>query len=79
MFFGPRITTVFASRWKALGWAVGVMFSAYCAIPAAGGDADGKNDGAVAAVVAAVAGHQAAAESSGPPSPWGNDSSTPAK
>ena len=26
--------TVFASRWKALWWAVGVMLTAYCSIPA---------------------------------------------
>ena len=28
------IRTVFASRWKALWWAVGVMLTAYCSIPA---------------------------------------------
>ena len=33
--FGPRITTVFASRWKALWWAGGIMLTAYCTIPAA--------------------------------------------
>jgi hypothetical protein len=27
--FGPRLTTVFASRWKALFWATGVMITAY--------------------------------------------------
>lgn len=27
--FGPRLTTVFASRWKALFWAAGVMVTAY--------------------------------------------------
>ncbi|KPL69392.1 hypothetical protein SZ64_15515 [Erythrobacter sp. SG61-1L] len=32
--FGPRITTVFASRWKALWWAAGIMLTAYCSIPA---------------------------------------------
>ncbi len=31
---GPRITTVFASRWKALWWAAAVMLTAYCSIPA---------------------------------------------
>lgn len=33
--FGPRITTVFASRWKALWWSAGVLLTAYCSIPAA--------------------------------------------
>lgn len=31
--FGPRLTTVFASRWKALWWASGVLLTAYCSIP----------------------------------------------
>ena len=33
--FGPRITTVFASRWKALWWGAGIMMTAYCSIPSA--------------------------------------------
>jgi len=33
--FGPRITTVFASRWKALWWSAGVLMTAYCSIPSA--------------------------------------------
>lgn len=40
---GPRLNTVFASRWKAMFWAAGVMMTAYCSIPSAdetdGGDA----------------------------------------
>ncbi|MCB5426556.1 hypothetical protein H0274_14940 [Altererythrobacter sp. CC-YST694] len=32
--FGPRLTTVFASRWKALWWAGVVLVTAYCSIPA---------------------------------------------
>jgi hypothetical protein len=32
---GPRLTTVFASRWKALAWAGGVLLTAYCSVPAA--------------------------------------------
>lgn len=36
MFFpGPRLNTVFASRWKALLWAAGVLLTAYCTVPAA--------------------------------------------
>jgi len=31
--FGPRITTVFRSRWNALFWAGGVLLTAYCSIP----------------------------------------------
>ncbi len=32
--FGPRLTTVFASRWKALWWCAGVLLTAYCTVPA---------------------------------------------
>jgi hypothetical protein len=30
---GPRITTVFRSRWNALLWSAGVLATAYCSIP----------------------------------------------
>ena len=33
--FGPRITTVFASRWKALWWSAGILATAYCSVPSA--------------------------------------------
>lgn len=29
------MTTVFASRWKALAWSAGVLLTAYCTVPAA--------------------------------------------
>lgn len=31
--FGPRITTVFASRWRALWFSASVLLTAYCSIP----------------------------------------------
>ena len=31
--FGPRLGSVFASRWKALWWAAGVLATAYCTVP----------------------------------------------
>ena len=31
--FGPRLNTVFASRWKALWWSAGILMTAYCSIP----------------------------------------------
>ena len=31
--FGPRLNTVFASRWKALLWAASIMLTAYCTVP----------------------------------------------
>ena len=33
--FGPGISTVFASRWKALWWSAGVLMTAYCSVPSA--------------------------------------------
>ena len=34
LLFGPKLNTVFASRWKALAWAASIMLSAYCSVPA---------------------------------------------
>ena len=35
MLFGPRLKTVFASRWNALFWSLGVLLTAWCTVPAA--------------------------------------------
>lgn len=32
---GPRLNTIFASRWKALWWSAGVLLTAYCSVPKA--------------------------------------------
>lgn len=37
--FGPRLNTVFASRWNALLWAAGILLTAYCSVPKADQDA----------------------------------------
>jgi hypothetical protein len=58
--FGPRITTVFASRWKALWWSAGILMTAYCTVPSAE-RAQHDEDKAAAAVAA----HK---------SPWAKDS-----
>lgn len=31
--FGPRLTTVFASRWRAIWFAASMMLFAYCSVP----------------------------------------------
>lgn len=31
--FGPRLNTVFASRWKAVWWSAVVLTTAYCSVP----------------------------------------------
>lgn len=33
--FGPKLTTLFQSRWKALLWSLGILATAYCTVPAA--------------------------------------------
>ncbi len=33
--FTPRVTQVFASRWKALWWSAGILTTAYCTVPSA--------------------------------------------
>ncbi|MCC6940743.1 MAG: hypothetical protein IT551_03920 [Novosphingobium sp.] len=32
---GPRLTTVFASRWKALFWAISILLFAWRVVPSA--------------------------------------------
>lgn len=57
---GPRMNTVFRSRWKALWWSAGVLLTAYCSVPAANkdksSDANKAQDAAAAAVVNAIKG-----------------------
>jgi hypothetical protein len=48
--FGPRLTSVFKSRWHALLWAGFVMLTAYCTVPAK--DEQGSAE-EVAALIAA--------------------------
>lgn len=38
--FGPKLNTVFASRWKALWWAAGILLTAYCTVPQKGQNND---------------------------------------
>ena len=33
--FGPKLTTVFASRWKAVWWGASMLLLAYCSVPSA--------------------------------------------
>jgi len=56
--FGPRINTVFRSRWNALFWSLGVLLTAYCSVPDAD---DGTPPGQKAAqqIVGKVIGRKA--------------------
>ena len=33
--FGTKMRHVFASRWKAVSWSLGILMTAYCTVPAA--------------------------------------------
>lgn len=57
---GPKITQVFLSRWKAIGWSLGVLLTAYCTAPVA----DAARQHEAGKVAAAQAAHK---------SPWAKD------
>ncbi len=58
--FGPKMSQVFASRWKALTWSLGILATAYCTLPAA----DVAREHETKQVVQATAAHK---------SPWAKD------
>lgn len=66
--FGPRLSTIFASRWKALWWAAGVLFLAWQLTPAPDADDDAA---AAASRASAHGGHKA--------NPWAKDSAQTAQ
>ena len=45
--FGTKINQVFASRWKAVTWSLGILLTAYCTVPSADQTRQ-KEDAAVA-------------------------------
>ncbi|MDP9055846.1 MAG: hypothetical protein M3N34_00735 [Pseudomonadota bacterium] len=78
MFFGPKITTVFASRWKALAWSASVLMTAYCSVPSK--DADGAKSPSVdpaVSVVQGLIGTGAPVQADSHVSPWAIVSPTP--
>lgn len=49
--FGPKLTTVFASRWKAVWWSATILATAYCTVPVADKlqqESEAKSDAAAA-------------------------------
>ena len=63
MFMGPKLTTVFASRWNALIWSAGILATAYCSIPSAE-ETESANKAAAAEAATKQAQHR---------SPWAKD------
>ena len=79
--FGPKLNTVFRSRWNALLWAAFVMLTAYCSVPApeAGSAANSAADPAeaekIAKLVATATGQELPAKQSDQHgNPWAKDS-----
>ena len=70
---GPKITTVFRSRWNALFWAAGIMTTAYCSVP----DKDGQT-GAESLVKAAASLKDGQAETHKHKNPWALPDAKPA-
>lgn len=58
--FGPKMSQVFTSRWKALVWSLGILATAYCTLPAV----DGAREHEVQKAAKAKPAHK---------SPWAKD------
>ncbi len=67
--FGPKITTVFRSRWNALLWAGFVLLTAYCSVPSK--DETSQAEDVAASLIAAQGGqrHEAGHHAN----PWAKD------
>ena len=75
--FGPKLDTVFRSRWNALFWAAFVLLTAYCSVPApddgsaASSAADSAEAEKIAKLVATATGQKPAEkQSSHHANPW---------
>ncbi len=75
--FGPRITTVFRSRWNAVLWSVGILLTAYCSVPSPE-EADSAQQQAAEAAVRKLLGQKPAAHDAGArANPWAMDTGKP--
>lgn len=46
--FGTKLRHVFASRWKAASWSLGVLLTAYCSVPSPEQGQQGQQTGGAA-------------------------------
>lgn len=67
--FGPRISTVFASRWKALLWSLGILLTAYCSVPSP----DDESSGVEGIAKSVIARHEGAGNDSDQVNPWAKE------
>jgi hypothetical protein len=78
MLFRPRITTVFASRKKALLWCASILLSVYWFIPSPQQPGDGPSDEeAAASAVMQIVGGGAQPSPSPSSNPWAPDTPAP--
>ena len=70
LFPGPKLNTLFRSRWNALLWGAGVLLTAYCSVPS---QEESKEEAAATPAISASG-------STGPAtSPWARDPAKPAQ
>ena len=65
LFPGPKLNTLFRSRWNALLWGAGVLLTAYCSVPS---QEESKEEAAATPTSTAPA-----------TSPWARDPAKPAQ
>ncbi|MDE1916962.1 MAG: hypothetical protein KGJ57_06115 [Sphingomonadales bacterium] len=70
---GPKLTQVFASRWKALMWAGSVLVSVYVFVSHTGQD---KPDAQAMSAAQQMLAGSAVSTASNPVSPWAADSAS---
>jgi len=71
--FGPRITTVFRSRWRAVWFVLSVLAGAYWSVPRQGED-DGADQKKAAKAVATMIGQPQPAAPEHHVNPWAKTS-----
>lgn len=67
---GPKITTVFRSRWNAVFWSLSVLLTAYCSVPDPDEDNGAKARKAQSAVGCVIG---KCPKSHKPHNPWAKD------
>ncbi len=67
---GPKLTHVFASRWKALFWAVSILLSAYFFIPKQGEHEDDSDNAQAMSMASRLVPGDTASSAPAPLSPW---------
>eukprot|EP01037_Dinobryon_pediforme_P006077 gene6077-6152_t len=75
LFPGPKLNTLFRSRWNALLWGAGVLLTAYCSVPS---QEESKEEAAATPAISA-SGSTASGSTAPATSPWARDPAKPAQ